>query len=121
MGRHAGVEVGAEKTSKAGTVKGLEKEALPSHPCSSSRLSQALNPVPPEAAGQEEAAASEGAAREQARHQLLRSLWGRGGGHLPNLRPQEEVHGGKGEPRRRGGTSQCPFPVTCPNGLKGPI
>lgn len=76
-----------KETSRAGRDRGLEEGVLPSPSlCSSGGPAQALAPFPPEAAGQGEAGTSEEAAREQARHQLLRSLWGGGMGHL--LQPE---------------------------------
>lgn len=98
MGRHAGGEVGntEKKPPRAGMGRHWRREVLASPTlCSSSRLSQALAPFPLEAAGQEEAG-SEEAAGELTRHQLLRSLWGGGMGHL--LQP--EVVGGS--PWRQG-------------------
>lgn len=74
------------EVEEPGTDKGLEREVLPSpFLCGSKRPSQALAPFLPEAAGREEAA------REQARHQPLKSSWGGGMAHL--LEPDEAVGG----------------------------
>lgn len=89
---------------------------LPSHLCSSSGL-----PPSPQPHSQQKQAGRKKQAEEQVTGEGASEGWG-GGGWVKDpshLRPQEEVHGGRGEPGKEGeDTCLRPFSVTCPAGPK---